>query len=106
MQLQNEGIGLLVLLVPDKYVVYHDLLWSTSPHTERRQYLDVIEQRLDAANVAVLNLTPRFRKQAEALLARDEYLYWLDDTHWNAEGIREAAQAIADSKAVSECPCK
>jgi hypothetical protein len=54
----------------------------------------------------VLNLTPEFRKQAEALLARGEYLYWLDDTHWNAEGIRVAAQEIAKSKAVFECPCR
>ncbi len=105
-QLQEKGIGLLVLLVPDKYVVYHDLLLSASPRTERRQFLDVVEQRLTTANVPVLNLTPDFRKQAEALLARDEYLYWLDDTHWNAEGIREAAQAITNSKAVFECPCR
>ncbi len=105
-QLQKRGIGLLVLLVPDKYVVYHDLLLSASPRTERRQFLDVVEQRLAAANVPVLNLTPDFRKQAEALLARGEYLYWLDDTHWNAEGIREAAQAITNSKAVFECPCR
>jgi hypothetical protein len=51
-------------------------------------------------------LTPRFRNQAEALLAHDTYLYWLDDTHWNAEGIRDAAQAIAESKTVSQCPCR
>ena len=106
MQLQEKGIGLLVLLVPDKYAVYHDLLLSASPRTERRQFLDVVEQRLAAANVPVLNLMPDFRKQAEALLARGEYLYWLDDTHWNAEGIREAAQAITNSKAVFECPCR
>jgi hypothetical protein len=106
MQLQKKGIGLLVLLVPDKYVVYHDLIVSASTRPEHPQFLDIVEQRLVAANVPVLNLTPLFRKQAEALLTRDEYLYWLDDTHWNAEGIREAAQAITDSKAVSECPCR
>jgi hypothetical protein len=105
-QLQKKGIGLLVLLVPDKYVVYRDLLLSASHRTDRRSFLDVVEQRLAAANVPVLNLTPRFRNQAEALLARDTYLYWLDDTHWNAEGIRDAAQAIAESKTVSQCPCR
>jgi hypothetical protein len=105
-QLQKKGIELLVLLVPDKYVVYHDLLLPALPRTERRQFLDIVEQRLAAANVPVLNLTPDFRKQAEELLARGEYLYWLDDTHWNAEGIREAAREIAKSKAVFECPCR
>jgi len=100
-QLQERGIGLLVLLVPGKYEVYHDLLLSAPPST-KREFLDVVEERLAAAKVPVVNLTPRFRKEAEALLARDEYLYWLDDTHWNAEGIREAARAITDSQAVSE----
>jgi hypothetical protein len=76
------------------------------PQTERPRYLDVVEQRLAAANVPVLNLTPLFREQAASLLARDEYLYWLDDTHWNGEGIREAAQAITNSTAVSKCGCR
>jgi hypothetical protein len=105
LELQKRGIGLLVLLVPDKYTIYRDLLSPASPETER-QFLDVVEQHLAAANVPVLNLTPLFRRQAEALFPRDEYLYWLDDSHWNAEGIREAAQAIADSPAVSECSCR
>ena len=105
-QLQQEGIGLLVALVPDKYVVYHDLILPPPPQTERPRYLDVVEQRLAAANVPVLNLTPLFREQAASLLARDEYLYWLDDTHWNGEGIREAAQAITNSTAVSKCGCR
>jgi len=105
-QLRKNGIELLVLLVPDKYVVYHDLLLSDLPRTEGRRFLDVLEQRLAAADVPVLNLTPSFREQAEERLARDEYLYWLDDTHWNAEGIREAAKAIAKSKAVFQCTCR
>jgi hypothetical protein len=53
-----------------------------------------------------MNLTPKFSKQAASLLPQDEYLYWMDDTHWNGEGIREAAQAITNSKAVSECRCR
>jgi hypothetical protein len=105
-QLQKKGIGLLVLLVPDKYDVYHDLLLSASRRTERKPFLDVLEQRLVAANVPVLNLRPRFLEQAKALLAHDEYLYRLDDSHWSAEGIREAAQAIKDSRVVSQCPSR
>jgi hypothetical protein len=49
MQLQQKGIGLLVVLVPDKYVVYHDLLSSAEPRTERLRFLDIVEQRLAAA---------------------------------------------------------
>lgn len=53
--------------------------------------------------VPVLNVTQDFRKQAEAFLARSQYLYWLDDTHWNADGIHEAAQAITNSNILPEC---
>lgn len=49
-QLQERGVGLLVLLVPDKYVVYHDLLLPPPPQTDRPRYLDVVEQRLAGAN--------------------------------------------------------
>ena len=51
-------------------------------------------------------MTPDFREQAASLFVRDEYIYWLDDTHWNGKGIREAAQAITNSKTVTECPCQ
>ncbi len=105
-QLQMRGIGLLVLLVPDKYVVYHDLLLPALPREKHPPFLNVVEQRLAAADVPVLNLTPRFRNQAQALLPRDEYLYWLDDSHWNAGGIRDAAAMIAESKAISQCTCR
>ncbi len=105
-QLEKEGIGLLVLLVPDKYVVYHDLIVPPSPLPERRPFLDIVEERLVAAHVPVVNLTPHFREEAKALLPRDEYIYWMDDTHWNAKGIHEAAQVIAETKAISQLPCR
>jgi SGNH hydrolase-like domain, acetyltransferase AlgX len=105
-QLKRRGLALLLLLVPDKYVVYRNLLRPAPLSTGRRPFLDVVEERLIAADVPVLNLTTRFRERAETLLARDEYIYWLDDTHWNAEGIRDAAEAIAQSTTVSQCPCR
>lgn len=105
-QLQSKGIRLLVLLVPDKYVVYYDLIMPPSPLPERRPFLDLVEERLAAADVPVVNLTPQFRENAKDLLARDQYLYWMDDTHWNAEGIREATQAIEESRTASELVCR
>jgi len=44
--------------------------------------------------------------EAEKLLDRGEYLYFLDDTHWNAEGIRIAAQELAHSEVIAQCHCK
>ncbi len=105
-QLEEKGIGLLVLLVPDKYVVYHDLIAPPSPLPERRPFLDIVEDRLVADQVPAVNLTPHFREKANALLARDQYIYWMDDTHWNAEGIHEAAQEIAESNTVSQLSCR
>jgi hypothetical protein len=105
-QLDKQGTGLLVLLVPDKYAVYHDLIASGSTEPERRPFLDIVAQRLVAANVPVVNLTPHFIEEAQSLLARNEYIYWTDDTHWNAEGISEAAQALSETKLVSQLPCR
>ena len=105
-RLTEKGLGLLVVLVPDKYVVYRNLLVPAPEMPERQLFLSLLEQRLVAAKVPVLNMTPLLRRRAEALLPRDEYLYWRDDTHWNAAGIRETAEAIAATNAVSGCPCQ
>jgi SGNH hydrolase-like domain, acetyltransferase AlgX len=98
-RLRARGIGLLVVLVPDKYVVYHDLL---SPNVRPAQnpprlFMDIVAERLSAAQIPVVNLTQPFRAEAALLLKRDSYLYWLDDTHWNAAGINRAAIEILKS---------
>jgi hypothetical protein len=98
-------MGLLVLLVPTKYEVYRDLL-SPPASKEGGGFSDLVERRLNAARVPVINLQPHFHSQAQALLPSYVYLYWLDDTHWTAEGIREAAEAIGESRAVLDCHCK
>jgi SGNH hydrolase-like domain, acetyltransferase AlgX len=105
-KLQKKGIGLLVLLVPDKYTVYGDRLSPPALMTAPRWYLDTVAEHLAAAGVPVLNLTTDFRARAAALMSQGEYLYWTDDTHWNATGIREAAQAIAESSSVAGCNCR
>ena len=37
------------------------------------------------------------RKQAADDLSRNEYVYFIDDTHWNDRGIGVAAQALMDA---------
>jgi len=46
------------------------------------------------AQIPVVNLTETFRAQAAQDLASGRYLYWLDDTHWNARRIAIAASEI------------
>jgi len=94
-RLEKRGLRLLVLLVPDKYVVYHDLIVPAPRPSDRMPFLSAVEQHLASADVPVLNLEPLFRKRAAELLPGDDYLYWLDDSHWNARGIHEAAEAVA-----------
>ena len=100
-RLEQKGLRLLVLLVPDKYVVYHDLIVPAQRPADRMPYFSIVEQHMADADVPVLNLVPLFRKRAAELLPGDDYLYWLDDSHWNARGIHEAAEAIAEKIGLS-----
>jgi len=89
---RRTGNDLLVILIPDKYAVYSSLLEEHPAHEQ--PYLDVIEQKLTKAGIAVLDLTPGLRQQATALLPHSKYTYQLDDTHWNAAAVRCAAEEI------------
>jgi hypothetical protein len=93
--LHTEHLDLLVLLVPGKYSVYRPFLVDQPPVGDGMgDFLARVERELRAAGVPVFNLAPMFAAQAAAHLARHEYLFWLDDTHWNAQGIDLAATAI------------
>ncbi len=89
------GNELLVILVPDKYSVYHSLLRDAGQSPpEVRSRLDQLELDLHRLNVPVLNLTSALRSQAAEGLQRREYNYMLDDTHWNRIGIQTAAMEV------------
>jgi hypothetical protein len=104
--LRNEHLDLLVLLVPSKYWVYRPFLVNQPPAAAGEgDYLARLERELRAAGVPVLNLAPMFAAQAAAHLARHEYLYWLDDTHWNPQGIDLAAAAIQAAWPLAGSPC-
>ncbi|MBI1812987.1 hypothetical protein HY285_03205 [Candidatus Peregrinibacteria bacterium] len=90
--LARRGLGFLVVLVPDKSHVYLSHvppsslpLALPSPDT-----MEVLQGLLRKRRIATVNLLPAFRAHAR----RNELLYWNDDTHWNAEGIRLAAQTV------------
>ena len=46
-------------------------------------------------SLPLLDLTPALRTAAARALAQGEFVFWPDDTHWNAAGIRAAADALA-----------
>jgi SGNH hydrolase-like domain, acetyltransferase AlgX len=93
--LARRGLTLAVVLVPNKYSVYHQLLADPpSVGTEPGEMLERVEANLRAAGIAVVNLTPVLRVAAKSGLERHEYVYWRDDTHWNGRGVAVAAAEI------------
>ena len=93
-RMAERNITVIVLLVPNKYTVYGPLTDAHTRDSGGEQFLSGFEKELRAAGIPVLNLTPLFRTSAAQGLPRREYLYWRDDTHWNAQGIKLAADAL------------
>ncbi len=91
---RQQDLGLLVVLVPDKYTVYSPLIAGHEGPPADPAYLERLELGLHANGIAVVNLAPAFRAAAARDLARGIYIYWRDDSHWNARGIALAATEI------------
>lgn len=85
--LAARRLDLIVVLVPTNYTVY-------GAPSEAGAYLARLQEDLARRGVNALDLTPSFREEARLRLARRDYLYWLDDTHWNPEGIALAARLL------------
>lgn len=83
------------VFIPAKYRVYAPLL-DQAPDRElpnaQWAYLSGLCADL---GLPCLDLTPALRTEAARLLPRGEFVFWPDDTHWNAAGIRAAARALA-----------
>ncbi len=92
--LKREGLDALVVLAPSKYSVYYPLLEDPKPEPGDAVHpLARLAAAVGAAGVPVLDLTGPFRERAREDLANGQYIYWLDDTHWNARGIAVAAES-------------
>ena len=89
------GLHYLVVLVPVKTAVYQHLMAPAGTPAVPPGTITETERQLREAGVPVLNLYRPLADRAERLLARHQLVYWRDDTHWNADGIATAAEAIA-----------
>ncbi len=94
-ELDDNGLRLVVLLVPTKYAVYEPLLAEPKPTPPGVALVDQIEALLRVAGVPVVNVTPALQQAAAAGLEHGQLVYWSDDSHWNAAGIRVAASSLA-----------
>jgi hypothetical protein len=94
-RLGDDGLRLVVLLVPNKYTVYGPLLVPPASSDEPgSDYLETLERKLRSQGIDVVNLETVFRARARQDLSGGAYLYWLDDTHWTGRGMNIAAREI------------
>lgn len=95
-RIEAQGFRVLVVLVPNKLTVYSPFIPDLPPGPpEDRLYINVLEAALRQASIPVVNLTPSLRRAAAAALAQNELVYYPDDTHWNAAGVRAASEEIS-----------
>ena len=93
--LEQRGITLAVVLVPSKFTVYGPLTTKKADVTAHRSYLNRLTEGLRKKGVLVTNLEPVYSDEARKRLPAKNYIYRLDDTHWNPEGIALGAREVA-----------
>jgi hypothetical protein len=93
-QLRNDGLDLVILLVPSRATIYAPLLSQPRNVSVSRATLSNLASALQNAGVRTVSLEPRFARDAAVLLDQKKYLYFLDDTHWNGNGTAVAADEI------------
>lgn len=98
-QLRNQGVELLVVVIPGKPSVYPDLLVPGLQIENGRKWghSEYILDSLKSRGVATVNLFSALRaERAQDSLAGDS-LYLRTDTHWRPRGARVAAQVTAEA---------
>jgi hypothetical protein len=90
-ELSQRNFQLIVILVPSKYTVYQPLI-KDAVKTDKGEALNELQSELK--DVPVVNTTAALQQAAAAELAHGNLLYWRDDTHWNAEGVRVAVEQL------------
>jgi SGNH hydrolase-like domain, acetyltransferase AlgX len=93
-QLRNDGLDLVVLLVPNRTTIYAPLLAQPRDVSASRATLADFATALQNVGVSYVSLEPRYAHDAAILLGQNKYLYFLDDTHWNGTGTAIAADEI------------
>jgi lysophospholipase L1-like esterase len=96
-QLASRGIQLLVVPVPCKASVYPDKLTRRAQDLPLKSRTLEVIAALHAAGVETVDLFEVFQEsRATGAGAASKPLYLARDTHWSPEGVRRAANVIAD----------
>lgn len=88
----------MVFFIPAKYRVYFDLLENPHGRALPRPASGFVSLRryCAARGIPAYDLTPVLTDAARRDLAAGRYVFWRDDTHWGPDGIRAAAEVVAD----------
>lgn len=103
--LRQQQLDLLVVLVPSKDRVYRPFVVDPSHLRPPHDSWEHLAEALRAAGLSVLDLTPFLSAEAARAVDQREYLYWLDDVHWNTRGIAVAASVIQEQWRVPASSC-
>lgn len=91
----------IILIIPTKAEVYRWILEQRTYHTADSQsshFAVAILQACARAGVRCLDLKPYLTKEGRRLYEdSNEFLWWLDDTHWNHRG-HEAVAAFVEQR--------
>ncbi len=82
-----------VFFIPTKYRVYAAQFGEPSPPHAQWQALAGLCAK---HGWRCADLTPALIEASDRLLAAGEFTWWLDDTHWNRQGMAAAARVVAD----------
>jgi alginate O-acetyltransferase complex protein AlgJ len=90
--LEGQGITYLFVIVPDKHVIYRDMMPDTIRRLHEEWRTDALVRYLaERSTVRVLDLRPSL-----AAAARHERIYHRTDTHWNDRGAFVGYQQIME----------
>jgi lysophospholipase L1-like esterase len=82
--LKKKGIRFIFLPIPNKENIYHDFL----PNPRRPVFLEQLIQELKSRKIETVDMQRAFEDEYKN---HSTLLYSLDDSHWNAKGVRLAA---------------
>jgi len=96
----ERGLRLSVAILPSKEEVYGWMLDGAQPwanDSEGSGFSDAVVGLCRELGVACLDLRPPLVEESRRVFEESgSLLWWDDDSHWNAEGHRVAAQAVYD----------
>ena len=87
----------MVYFIPAKYRIYAPLAENGAEADLPNAQWEYLSAECAGLGLTCVDLTPAVAARAGRLLPQGRFTYYLDDTHWNAEGIAAAAEEVRAS---------